>query len=81
MAKSLVGTKSHENLKHAFAGESQAQNWLKPTGRVDSSRQSYPTRGVQGHLATAGLLWYLPTLFIMIKRSLSLILVIPQAGR
>jgi rubrerythrin len=24
MAKSLMGTKSHENLKHAFAGESQA---------------------------------------------------------
>jgi hypothetical protein len=24
MTKSLVGTKSHENLKHAFAGESQA---------------------------------------------------------
>jgi rubrerythrin len=24
MAKSLSGTKSHENLKHAFAGESQA---------------------------------------------------------
>ena len=44
MAKSLVGTKSHENLKHAFAGESQANRRYLYFARV-ADIEGYPDVG------------------------------------
>jgi len=42
MAKSLAGTKTHENLKAAFAGESQAnRRYLYFARRADI--EGYPT--------------------------------------
>ncbi len=44
MAKSLNGTKTHENLKHAFAGESQAnRRYLYFARRADI--EGYPDIG------------------------------------
>lgn len=44
MAKSLAGTKTHENLKHAFAGESQAnRRYLYFARRADI--EGYPDVG------------------------------------
>jgi rubrerythrin len=44
MAKSLSGTKTHENLKHAFAGESQAnRRYLYFARRADI--EGYPDIG------------------------------------
>jgi rubrerythrin len=44
MAKSLNGTKTHENLKHAFAGESQAnRRYLYFARRADI--EGYPDVG------------------------------------
>ena len=44
MGKSLKGTKSHENLKHAFAGESQAnRRYLYFARRADI--EGYPDVG------------------------------------
>ena len=46
MAKNLAGTKTHENLKHAFAGESQAnRRYLYFSRRAD----------IEGHPYVAGL--------------------------
>ena len=44
MAKSLAGTKSHENLKHAFAGESQANRRYLYFARV-ADIEGYPDVG------------------------------------
>lgn len=44
MAKSLAGTKSHENLKHAFAGESQANRRYLYFARV-ADIEGYPEIG------------------------------------
>jgi rubrerythrin len=44
MAKSLVNTKSHENLKHAFAGESQANRRYLYFARV-ADIEGYPDVG------------------------------------
>jgi rubrerythrin len=44
MAKNLVGTKSHENLKHAFAGESQANRRYLYFARV-ADIEGYPDVG------------------------------------
>ena len=44
MAKSLNGTKSHENLKHAFAGESQANRRYLYFARV-ADIEGYPDVG------------------------------------
>jgi rubrerythrin len=44
MAKSLKGTKSHENLKHAFAGESQANRRYLYFARV-ADIEGYPDMG------------------------------------
>ncbi|HEX2228176.1 MAG TPA: rubrerythrin family protein [Candidatus Binatia bacterium] len=44
MAKSLSGTKSHENLKHAFAGESQANRRYLYFARV-ADIEGYPDIG------------------------------------
>ena len=44
MAKSLVGTKSHENLKHAFAAESQANRRYLYFARV-ADIEGYPDVG------------------------------------
>jgi rubrerythrin len=44
MAKSLNGTKSHENLKHAFAGESQANRRYLYFARV-ADIEGYPEIG------------------------------------
>jgi rubrerythrin len=44
MAKSLAGTKSHENLKHAFAGESQANRRYLYFARV-ADIEGYPDIG------------------------------------
>ena len=44
MAKSLVGTKSHDNLKHAFAGESQANRRYLYFARV-ADIEGYPEIG------------------------------------
>ena len=44
MAKSLYGTKSHENLKHAFAGESQANRSYLYFARV-ADIEGYPDVG------------------------------------
>jgi rubrerythrin len=44
MARSLNGTKSHENLKHAFAGESQANRRYLYFARV-ADIEGYPDLG------------------------------------
>ncbi len=44
MAKSLANTKSHENLKHAFAGESQANRRYLYFARV-ADIEGYPDVG------------------------------------
>ena len=44
MAKSLSGTKSHDNLKHAFAGESQANRRYLYFARV-ADIEGYPDVG------------------------------------
>lgn len=44
MAKSLANTKSHENLKHAFAGESQANRRYLYFARV-ADIEGYPDIG------------------------------------
>jgi rubrerythrin len=44
MAKNLNGTKSHENLKHAFAGESQANRRYLYFARV-ADIEGYPDVG------------------------------------
>jgi rubrerythrin len=44
MAKSLKGTKSHENLKHAFAGESQANRRYLYFARM-ADIEGYPDVG------------------------------------
>ena len=44
MAKNLAGTKSHENLKHAFAGESQANRRYLYFARV-ADIEGYPDVG------------------------------------
>ena len=44
MAKSLAGTKSHDNLKHAFAGESQANRRYLYFARV-ADIEGYPDVG------------------------------------
>jgi rubrerythrin len=44
MSKSLNGTKSHENLKHAFAGESQANRRYLYFARV-ADIEGYPDVG------------------------------------
>jgi rubrerythrin len=44
MAQSLAGTKSHENLKHAFAGESQANRRYLYFARV-ADIEGYPEIG------------------------------------
>ena len=44
MGKSLSGTKSHENLKHAFAGESQANRRYLYFSRV-ADIEGYPDIG------------------------------------
>jgi rubrerythrin len=44
MAKSLAGTKSHENLKGAFAGESQANRRYLYFARV-ADIEGYPDVG------------------------------------
>ena len=44
MAKSLASTKSHENLKHAFAGESQANRRYLYFARV-ADIEGYPDVG------------------------------------
>jgi rubrerythrin len=44
MAKSLVGTKSHDNLKHAFASESQANRRYLYFARV-ADIEGYPDVG------------------------------------
>ena len=44
MAKSLANTKSHENLKHAFAGESQANRRYLYFARV-AAIEGYPDVG------------------------------------
>ena len=44
MAKSLNGTKSHDNLKHAFAGESQANRRYLYFARV-ADIEGYPDVG------------------------------------
>ena len=44
MAKSLTGTKSHENLKNAFAGESQANRRYLYFARV-ADIEGYPDVG------------------------------------
>jgi rubrerythrin len=44
MAKNLSGTKSHENLKHAFAGESQANRRYLYFARV-ADIEGYPDIG------------------------------------
>jgi rubrerythrin len=44
MAKTLNGTKSHENLKHAFAGESQANRRYLYFARV-ADIEGYPDVG------------------------------------
>jgi rubrerythrin len=44
MAKRLAGTKSHENLKHAFAGESQANRRYLYFARV-ADIEGYPDVG------------------------------------
>jgi rubrerythrin len=44
MAKSLGGTKSHDNLKHAFAGESQANRRYLYFARV-ADIEGYPDVG------------------------------------
>ncbi|HYA27751.1 MAG TPA: rubrerythrin family protein [Acidobacteriota bacterium] len=44
MAKGLTGTKSHENLKHAFAGESQANRRYLYFARV-ADIEGYPDVG------------------------------------
>ena len=44
MAKSLSGTKSHDNLKHAFAGESQANRRYLYFARV-ADIEGYPDIG------------------------------------
>jgi rubrerythrin len=44
MAKSLTGTKSHDNLKHAFAGESQANRRYLYFARV-ADIEGYPDIG------------------------------------
>ena len=44
MGKSLNGTKSHENLKHAFAGESQANRRYLYFARV-ADIEGYPDMG------------------------------------
>jgi rubrerythrin len=44
MGKSLTGTKSHENLKHAFAGESQANRRYLYFSRV-ADIEGYPDIG------------------------------------
>jgi rubrerythrin len=44
MAKSLNGTKSHDNLKHAFAGESQANRRYLYFARI-ADIEGYPDVG------------------------------------
>jgi rubrerythrin len=44
MAKNLAGTKSHDNLKHAFAGESQANRRYLYFARV-ADIEGYPDVG------------------------------------
>ena len=44
MAKTLAGTRSHENLKHAFAGESQANRRYLYFARV-ADIEGYPDIG------------------------------------
>lgn len=44
MAKSLAGTKSHENLTHAFAGQSQANRRYLYFARV-ADIERYPDVG------------------------------------
>jgi hypothetical protein len=47
MAKTLSGTKTHENLKHAFAGESQAnRRYLYFARRIVIDHPQYQARTV-----------------------------------